>query len=111
MGQTSQMSKVGGRQDFGGRSPRVHLPGGWSTSSLRTLALSQKRPDGASNEYPISRDLFIYVNTGTAEENPALVAFVEHYLSFGLDEAAAEVGYVELTEEAKAEAVAAWDGR
>ncbi len=65
----------------------------------------------ASNEYPISRDLFIYVNKAKAAENPALVAFVDHYLSFGLDEAVAEVGYVELTDEAKAEAIAAWDAR
>ena len=35
----------------------------------------------ASGEYPISRPLFIYVNTGRAAESPALAAFVDSYLS------------------------------
>ena len=65
----------------------------------------------ASNEYPIARDLFIYVNKAKAAEKPALVAFIDHYLGYGLDEAVSEVGYVELTDEAKAEAIAAWDAR
>ncbi|MDA3038042.1 MAG: substrate-binding domain-containing protein [Actinomycetota bacterium] len=65
----------------------------------------------ASNEYPIARDLFVYVNKAKAAENPALVAFVDLYLAYGLDEAVSEVGYVELADEAKAEAIAAWEGR
>lgn len=64
----------------------------------------------ASNEYPISRNLFIYVNTGNAEENPALSEFVDFYVADGLDTAVAEVGYVALTEESKEEVRAAWAG-
>jgi phosphate transport system substrate-binding protein len=64
----------------------------------------------ASNEYPISRDLFIYVNTASAAENPGLVAYVDFYVTEGLTTAVSEVGYVPLTEEARAETQALWDG-
>ncbi len=63
----------------------------------------------ASNEYPISRPLFIYVNNATAAENPQLAAFVDFYMEAGLDTAASEVGYVALADDAKAEVRAAWD--
>jgi phosphate transport system substrate-binding protein len=66
----------------------------------------------ASNEYPLSRDLFIYVNTAKAAENPALAAYVDFYLAEGTIAAAnEEVGYVDLTPEVLAEQRAAWDGR
>lgn len=64
----------------------------------------------ASNEYPISRNLFIYVNDGKAAENPALGEFVDFYVGEGLDTAVAEVGYVPLTDAAKDEVRAAWAG-
>jgi phosphate transport system substrate-binding protein len=64
----------------------------------------------ASNDYPISRDLFIYVNTAKAEENPAVADFIAHYLDFGLDTAVTDVGYVALTDEAKAETRSNWEG-
>ncbi len=63
----------------------------------------------ASNEYPISRPLFIYVNTDKAAESEALSTFVDFYMADGLDQATAEVGYVALTEDAKASVRAAWD--
>ncbi len=65
----------------------------------------------ASNEYPISRDLFIYVNTDRAEANAGLAAFVDYYLS---DEGIAvveEADYVSLTADALAETRTAWEGR
>lgn len=64
----------------------------------------------ASNEYPISRNLYIYVNTGKAAENEALQAYVDYYVTEGLDIAVAEVGYVPLTEAGKAEVRSAWNG-
>ncbi len=64
----------------------------------------------ASNEYPVSRPLFIYVNNAKAAESEALTAFVDFYLADGLDTAVAEVGYVALTEDAKAEVRAGWAG-
>jgi phosphate transport system substrate-binding protein len=65
----------------------------------------------ASNAYPISRDLFIYVNTERAAENATLAAFVDYYLSDAGIAAVQEAGYVPLTAEALDETRAAWDGR
>lgn len=64
----------------------------------------------ASNEYPISRNLYIYVNNANAAENPALRAYVDFYVSTGLDEAVESVGYVELSESSKDSVRAAWNG-
>lgn len=63
----------------------------------------------ASNEYPVSRPLFIYVNNASAAENPQLSAFVDFYVGEGLDTAVAEVDYVALSEDAKAEVRSAWE--
>lgn len=64
----------------------------------------------ASNEYPISRNLYIYVNDARAAESAALKAFVDFYVTTGLDVAVAEVGYVELTDESKTQVRAVWNG-
>ena len=64
----------------------------------------------ASNEYPIARDLFIYVNDAKAAESEALTAFVDFYVGEGLDTAVAEVGYVPLADSAKEEVRSAWNG-
>ena len=65
----------------------------------------------ASGEYPMSRPLFIYVNSDEAEARPELAAFVDFYLSDEGIAAVAEADYVELTPEALEETRAAWDGR
>ena len=65
----------------------------------------------ASNEYPISRDLWIYVNADKAANNPALAAYVDYYVTEGLANATSEVGYVELTQEGQAETQARWADR
>lgn len=65
----------------------------------------------ASNEYPISRDLWIYVNADKAESNPAVAAYVDFYVTEGLAEATSEVGYVELTPEDQAETQSRWQNR
>jgi phosphate transport system substrate-binding protein len=64
----------------------------------------------ASGDYPIARDLFIYVNKARADENPAIVAFVDWFLSDGIG-AVEEADYVRLDEAALAETVSAWEGR
>lgn len=64
----------------------------------------------ASGEYPLSRPLYIYVNSDAASQNPGLSAYVDFYMGEGLDRAVAEVGYVELTEPAKSAVRAAWSG-
>ena len=63
----------------------------------------------ASNEYPISRDLWIYVNADAAAANPALAAYVDFYVTDGLAQAVGEVGYVPLTDAAQAETQARWN--
>jgi phosphate transport system substrate-binding protein len=47
--------------------------------------------------YPLSRSLFIYVNTEKAAQNPALKAYVDFYLTDdGLATGVEEAGYVDL---------------
>ena len=65
----------------------------------------------ASNEYPISRPLFIYVNAAEAEARPELVAFVDYYLSDEGMAAVTEADYVSLDEARLEETRAAWEGR
>ncbi len=65
----------------------------------------------ASNEYPISRNLYIYVNAGLVEENEALSAYVDYYLSDAGIASVAEVGYVDLTSEDLEATRAVWEGR
>lgn len=50
----------------------------------------------ADGSYPLSRALYIYVNTANAESNPTLAAFVDFYLSDGGVIAVEEAGYVAL---------------
>jgi ABC-type phosphate transport system substrate-binding protein len=64
----------------------------------------------ASNEYPISRDLFIYVSKSKAEANPALVAYVDYYLADGtIDMVLETVPYVPLEAATLAETRSAWE--
>ena len=64
----------------------------------------------ADNTYPLSRDLFIYVNPAKAAENPTVASFVDYYLTDGTISSVLEtVPYVNLTPEALAESRAAWD--
>ena len=65
----------------------------------------------ASNEYPISRDLWIYVNADAAAANPAVVAYVDFYVSDALSQAVGEVGYVPLTDTSRAGTAERWHGR
>jgi phosphate transport system substrate-binding protein len=66
----------------------------------------------ADNSYPLSRPLFIYVNTAKADSNPALAAFVDFYLADGTVATANEtVGYVDVAADVLAQSRSAWDGR
>jgi phosphate transport system substrate-binding protein len=65
----------------------------------------------ADGSYPISRPLYLYVNPDKAEENPAVAAFVDFYLSDAGVSAVSDVGYVELTDEQLAETRARWADR
>lgn len=66
----------------------------------------------ADNSYPISRDLYIYVNKAKAAENAAVAAYVDFYLADGtIDSVLETVPYVPLTPETLGESQAAWAAR
>lgn len=62
----------------------------------------------ADGSYPFSRDLFIYVNVGAAMENPAVMSYVDLYLSDEGIAKVAEAGYVGEPAEDLAAARDAW---
>jgi phosphate transport system substrate-binding protein len=65
----------------------------------------------ADASYPLSRSLYVYVDTAKAAANPALAAFIDSYLSdTGLSEAVIEVGYVPLPQDRVAATRGAWEG-
>lgn len=65
----------------------------------------------ASGEYPISRSLYIYVDAAKAAANRALHAYVDYYMSEGLDVAVPDVDYVSLTEDSKQQTRDNWSNR
>ena len=65
----------------------------------------------ADGSYAISRPLFIYVSHASADENPAVAAFVDYYLSDDGIAAVADAGYVELPEDPLQATRDAWEGR
>lgn len=62
----------------------------------------------SNGNYPLARDLFIYVNSQKAQDNEALAAFVDFYLSEEGLASVSEVGYVDQPDEAIAETIDAW---
>ena len=65
----------------------------------------------ADGSYPISRDLFIYVNKKSAEENQALAAFIDFYVSEEGLTAVADAGYVNQPSEEMDASIAAWESK
>jgi phosphate transport system substrate-binding protein len=63
----------------------------------------------ASGDYPMSRPLFIYVNTDKEADNPAITAFVDYYLSDAGIAAVTEADYVALDADALAATRSTWD--
>ena len=64
----------------------------------------------ADGSYPLSRTLYIYVNTAKIASNPALKAFVALYLSdTGIKTAVQQAGYVDLPDDQIAASRSTWD--
>ncbi|MCU0267356.1 MAG: phosphate ABC transporter substrate-binding protein PstS family protein [Acidimicrobiales bacterium] len=63
----------------------------------------------ASGEYPLARDLFIYVSKASIAENPSVQAFVDFYMTDAGTQAVADAGYVQLTDEDWQATVDAWN--
>jgi phosphate transport system substrate-binding protein len=64
----------------------------------------------ADNSYPLSRPLFIYVSTTAADENAAVVPFVDYYLQ-NLNQFVEEGGYVAMPDDQVQSTTSAWEGR
>jgi phosphate transport system substrate-binding protein len=64
-----------------------------------------------AGDYPISRELFFYVNAAAAEEKPEVEAFVDFYLSDAGLAAVSQVGYVDLPDEEIQASIDAWESR
>lgn len=87
--------------------------------SVREIAIAEE-PGGecveptaetiSDGSYPLSRPLFIYVNTAKAEENETLAQFVDFYLG-NLTEFVEEGGYVTMPDDQVAETTSAWETR
>ena len=65
----------------------------------------------ASGEYPMSRPLFIYVNTDEAASRPELAAFVDYYLSDEGIAAVTEADYIAVTADELEQTRSAWEAR
>lgn len=62
----------------------------------------------ADGSYPFSRDLFVYVNIAKAMENPAVMSYIDLYLSDEGIAKVSEAGYVQVPEADLAAARDAW---
>jgi phosphate transport system substrate-binding protein len=65
----------------------------------------------ADGSYPLSRPLFIYVNKAEAEDNAAVAAYVDFYLSEQGITSVEEVGYVALPDDQLSDTTTAWEDR
>jgi phosphate transport system substrate-binding protein len=64
----------------------------------------------SDGSYPLSRSLYIYVNTAKAADNPALKAFVDYYVSNEGIQAVNQAGYVDLPADRIAATQSKWSG-
>lgn len=64
----------------------------------------------ADASYPLSRSLYIYVNTAKVAENAALAAYVDYYLSDEGITSVSEAGYVDLPADRLEAARTTWSG-
>jgi phosphate transport system substrate-binding protein len=71
--------------------------------------VAPRRDTIADGSYPLSRSLYIYVNTDNVKSNKALKAFVEFYLD-GLKDDVAQAGYVDLPADRIQATQQAWAG-
>jgi ABC-type phosphate transport system substrate-binding protein len=62
----------------------------------------------AEGAYPLSRDLYVYVNVESFEQDPAVAAFTDELIGDAGRAAVGDAGYVPLTDDAWADTVDAW---
>jgi phosphate transport system substrate-binding protein len=64
----------------------------------------------ADGSYPLARTLYIYVNKAKAEQNEAVSAYVDYYLS-DLSTWVEQTGYVPLPEDQASETMSTWESQ
>jgi phosphate transport system substrate-binding protein len=87
--------------------------------TVKALAIAEKGDDCvepteetiSDGSYPIARDLFIYANAANVEENPALEAFVDYYVTDEGLASVADAGYVDLPDEEVQASIDAWEAK
>lgn len=92
-------------QQSGGSTRAIPIDGGDGNCVEPS---TQTIEDGS---YPLSRDLFIYVNAAEARNDDAVGAFVDFYLSEQGLASVAEVGYVEQPQAEVSAAIDTWQSR
>jgi phosphate transport system substrate-binding protein len=65
----------------------------------------------SSGEYPIARDLYIYVKKESIDNKPEVEAFVDLYLGDDGFTSVGEVGYVDLADEDRQATIDNWEAR
>ncbi|MEA2433985.1 MAG: phosphate transport system substrate-binding protein [Actinomycetota bacterium] len=91
-------------EQTGGATKAIAIDGGDGCIEPTTQTIEDR-------SYPLSRDLYIYVNSKEAESNDAVAAFVDYYLSDQGLASVQEVGYVSQPDEELAATQEAWDSR
>ncbi len=77
---------------------------------LKALSIDGVEPNAEtaeSNEYPLSRPLFIYSDAKIMQEKPQVAAFINYFLTY-VNDLIADVGYFPASQAALDEARQAW---
>jgi phosphate transport system substrate-binding protein len=89
-----------------------------NTDKVRAIPIAEEGNDCvepteetiAAGDYPISRDLYFYVNAKEAESNKALAGYVDFYLS-QLETVVTETGYVQQPSDVVSDTTQVWESR
>jgi phosphate transport system substrate-binding protein len=87
--------------------------------SVRAIPIAEKGNDCVepttetieAGDYPISRELFFYVNAAAVQDKPEVEAFVDYYLTDEGLAAVSQVGYVDLPDEEIQASIEAWESK
>ncbi len=79
--------------------------------SLNAISIDGIAPNAEtaeSNEYPLSRPLFIYSDAAIMQQKPQVAAFINFFLTY-VNEEILDVGYFPASDEALTGAMQAWN--
>jgi phosphate transport system substrate-binding protein len=89
-----------------------------NTDKVRAIPIAEEGDDCveptdetiAAGDYPISRDLYVYVNAKEAKSNKAVAGYVDYYLS-ELETVVTETGYVQQPSDVVSDTTQVWESR